>query len=487
MDREEFISKASIVHKGENIDYSNVVYINNRTKVLLIDPVYGKFWQTPSNHLKGHGHPMRRKEKISSSKRMTQEEVVKRFESAHKGEGLDYSKVVYTNMHTKVCIIDPVYGEFWQEPIVHLKGCGHPRRAIEKHAERQKYTTEIFKRLCKEVHPNYILDKVEYKASQDKVCIICPKHGEFWSHPDALLQGKGCPKCGNHLSRGEDEIYEMLCDVIGKENIIKNDRAVLSNSELDIYIPKFSFAIEYDGLRWHSEKFGKDKNYHLKKLIECEKNGIRLVHVFEDEWLEKRDIVFEKILRIIGIGENLTKIDARKTLVKEISKEDAKEFLNKNHIQGYTYSSLHIGCFYCGAIIGVMSFKKYKNEKWELTRFATISNTLCRGCGGKLFHYFVKTYNPLMVKSFADRRWTYDKDFNIYTILGFKLDDVLEPNYRYTNGHGKREHKFGFRKKILHRKYGFPLSMTELEMTKELGYYRIWDCGLYKYIWRRES
>ena len=78
-------------------------------------------------------------------------------------------------------------------------------------------------------------------------------------------------------------------------------------------------------------------------------------------------------------------------------------------------------------------------------------------------------------------------DNNLYVKLGFTLDSIERPDYRYTKGHGERLHKFGFRKQLLHKKYNLPLTMTENEMTKELGYYKIWDCGLIKYIWRNNN
>ena len=109
------------------------------------------------------------------------------------------------------------------------------------------------------------------------------------------------------------------------------------------------------------------------------------------------------------------------------------------------------------------------------------------GVGGKLFGYFVRKYNPTEVKSFADRRWTLDKDKNLYTNLGFKLDEILKPDYRYYNykvDKVKRFHKFGFRKEILSKKYGFPMEMTESEMTKAIGFDKIWDCGLFRYVWK---
>ena len=141
-------------------------------------------------------------------------------------------------------------------------------------------------------------------------------------------------------------------------------------------------------------------------------------------------------------------------------------------------------------LVGVMSFRidNHDNNTWELTRYATLNGYNVIGGDVQFFHHFIKICNPNEVKSFADRRWTLDCDNNLYTKLGFVLDTILEPDYKYYNSKidkYKRIHKFNFRKQILHKKYGFSLTMTETEMAKELGYDRIWDCGLFKYIWRK--
>ena len=86
-----------------------------------------------------------------------------------------------------------------------------------------------------------------------------------------------------------------------------------------------------------------------------------------------------------------------------------------------------------------------------------------------------------------DRRWDRQEGKNVYEKCGFILDGYVAPDYRYTNGHGERMHKFGFRKKILHRKYGLPLDMTENQMVRELGYHKIWDCGLAKYVYKKSE
>ena len=91
---------------------------------------------------------------------------------------------------------------------------------------------------------------------------------------------------------------------------------------------------------------------------------------------------------------------------------------------------------------------------------------------------------PIKIKSFADRRWTINKD-NIYTKIGFKLTEELNPEYRYIDKNKPKEriHKFNLRKKTLHNRYGFPINMTETEMVEKLGLTKVWDCGLLKYEW----
>jgi hypothetical protein len=135
-----------------------------------------------------------------------------------------------------------------------------------------------------------------------------------------------------------------------------------------------------------------------------------------------------------------------------------------------------------------MTFKTLdKCNNWELTRFASNYNYICQGVGGKLFTHFIKNYNPEEIKSFADRRWTINEENNIYIKLGFKFDSYTNPDYHYYREEDGpiRQHKFAFRKNRLNKKYGLPLSMTEEEMTENLGYTKIYDCGLIKYVWKK--
>lgn len=484
---ETFIAEARAVH-GSKYDYSKVEYHNTHGKVCIICPSHGEFWQTPHQHIiNGNGCPKCGIEQAHSKTKKDTEWFIAKAMSIH-GDKYGYSKVEYNGRKEKVCIICPKHGEIWQRPCDHLNGVGCPKCAHERIADMQRKDTETFIRQASILHDGkYDYSKVEYRDSQEKVRIICPNHGEFWQRPYDHLNGVGCPKCAHNVSKAEDEIYEYIHGLMPSEAIVRNSRGILDGGrEIDLYIPSRSLAIEFDGLRWHSERFKTDKNYHLRKLEECNEKGIRLIQIFEDEWLERKDIVLSKIKHLLGV-DNSQKIYARKCIIKPIDdKNIVREFLEKNHIQGYASSSVHIGGYYGGVLVGVMSFINEGNGKWNLSRFATANYARCVGLASKMFKHFVRRYDPTEVKSFADRRWTLSNYDNLYIKLGFRLEKTLSPDYRYVNG-DKREHKFNYRKQILHRKYDVPLSMTEYEMTQQLGFYRIWDCGLFKYVWRKEN
>ena len=222
----------------------------------------------------------------------------------------------------------------------------------------------------------------------------------------------------------------------------------------------------------------------LNRYNKCVEKGYKYIQVFEDEYKDNLDIVLSKIKHQLGVEENISKIPGRKCIIKQITKDDAEVFLNENHIQGFVGSTVHIGAFYNEKLIGVMSFLDEHNGYWNLTRFASLNGYICQGVGGKLFKYFIKNHNPKLIRSFADKRWTANVNNNIYIKLGFKYEYSTKPGYHYCNGVSyKRVRRERFRKQILISKHNLSSDMTELEMAHELGYGRIWDCGLFKYVW----
>ena len=129
------------------------------------------------------------------AKKLTTEAFIERAKKVH-GNKYDYSKVDYVSAHEKVCIICPIHGEFWQKPYGHLNGYGCRKCGAESCGEKIASNKEEFIERAKKVHGNkYDYSKVEYINSKTKVCIICPKHGEFWMEPHAHLSGQGCKLC----------------------------------------------------------------------------------------------------------------------------------------------------------------------------------------------------------------------------------------------------------------------------------------------------
>ena len=212
--RDSFIEKANIKHQHK-YDYSKVDYVNNSTKVCIICPIHGEFWQTPGNHMSGQSCPK------CCGRGYTKEEMVQRFKNVH-GDKYDYSKVEFVRTDRKVCIICPIHGEFWQEPRLHLKGMGC------RYCAGKDMTNDEFIRRSQLVHGDkYDYSKVDYVNNSTKVCIICPIHGEFWQTPGNHINGKnGCPKCG-------------YIDVHNKTNLKKEDFLVRAQK---IHGDKYDYA-----------------------------------------------------------------------------------------------------------------------------------------------------------------------------------------------------------------------------------------------------
>lgn len=193
-----FIEKSKKTH-GNKYDYSKVNYINNNTKVCIICPKHGEFWQTPSAHMNGEGCKKCRNDKLTSDRSFSNEQFIKQAIGVH-GNIYDYSKIIYKNARTKVEIICPKHGSFFQTPDNHLRGKnGCPLCKWERLSKHQSFSNDEFINRARDVHGDkFDYSKVKYINANTKVCIICPIHGEFWITPGNHINSKnGCKKCGN--------------------------------------------------------------------------------------------------------------------------------------------------------------------------------------------------------------------------------------------------------------------------------------------------
>jgi hypothetical protein len=268
---------------------------------------------------------------------------------------------------------------------------------------------------------------------------------------------------------------------INNVNYIANDRKLLKNLEIDILIPEKNIGIEINGLHWHSEYYV-DKHYHINKLNKCNDINYDLLQFFEDEIIEKFNIVESIILNKL----NLTKIKifARKCEITYIDNITTKDFLEKNHIQGNVNGKYNIGLLYNNELVSIMTFGNLRNilgsksnlNDYELLRFCNKLNTSVIGGASKLLDFFIKKNKPNKIITYANRRYS---NGNLYEKLNFKQTKITPPNYFYVINK-QRKHRFNFRKSNLIQE-GFDLNKSEHEIMLDRKIPRIYDCGNFKY------
>ena len=285
--KEMFIEKSKRVH-GDKYDYSKVEYINSETKVCIVCPKHGEFWVRPADHI----HRKSGCTRCSGLKKSNTEEFIKKAREKY-GDKYDYSKVEYVNSKAKVCIIchekdvlGNEHGEFWQRPNDHLTGYLCP-----KCGKNHIPTTDEWVKMAKFVHGDkYDYSKVKYVDSKTKVCIICPKHGEFWQSPPNHLNGSGCPDCNsNAKSKMEEDIFSFLNEkgiaIIRQKTF--DWLKYRGHLFIDFYLPESNIAIEVQGEQHFApiEKFGGITDFELRKIRDtvkkklCEEHGIKVFYV----------------------------------------------------------------------------------------------------------------------------------------------------------------------------------------------------------------
>ena len=291
-------------------------YNGNKNYVTVRCVIHNHIFRTKPNWLHaGTGCQKCYDERRGDTLRKSTESFIEEARKIH-GDKYDYSKVVYDGNKKKVCIICPEHGEFWQTPNKHIsskQGC--PK------CSSKNITTEEWIDKANKIHNNkYDYSKVEYKNNKTKVCIICPKHGEFWQTPDKHIQGEGCPICNN--SRMELSLRKYL-----DENEIPYVQQKcfnwLGKKKLDFYLTSHNVAIECQG-RQHFvpinhfgglDGFRKRLRNDIAKYEECKENNVKLIYVIND-----KDIKKTKNRKFLNIyNENIIKSEKINKLKKLLS------------------------------------------------------------------------------------------------------------------------------------------------------------------------
>lgn len=300
--------------------------------------------------------------------------------------------------------------------------------------------SQIFESFSKNsfVEPQFDLDYylIHY---QEELLWKCKKCGSIFKARkdtnfnlnDRIVRCWKCYPRVSGTSKEEQEIYEFLCSYIDKDDIIQHDRTVLKDirKELDFYIPKYNLAIEFDGLYWHSNSILGDKYLHQRKFDLCKKKNIFLMHIFENEWLNKKDVVKSRILHLIGKESSLS---SHQYTIKEISVDETIKFFDRNNLYS-DHGNLNIALTtFNDILISVMSLEK-NEDSIKIINFCNILNYKVHGCISKMMKYIISKYQPKSIEIKLDNRLTISKN-SWLKHFNFKLVDDYDPQEYYIDG-----------------------------------------------------
>lgn len=300
-----------------------------------------------------------------------------------------------------------------------------------------------------------------------------------------------------HVPSMEFEVIQYIKSIDDNIIILHNDRKAIHPKQLDIYLPQYNVAIECNPVISHNVSYSPwnddtiTVDYHKNKTDLCRNAGIQLLHVFGWEWLYKQDIMKSMIKNLIKHNE--CRIYARNCEIRDVDSHESMTFLEHNHRQGKLGSKIRLGLYYNDKLVSLMTFGNVRKSisdrssyDWELLRFCNTLNTSVVGGASKLFSYFLKTYNPSSIISYADRAHT---SGNIYKVLGFKFVRYTDPGYTWCDlKTDKSYHRMNAQKqnikKFLHDD-SIDLSKSEREIMESHGFVRVFDSGVDVWEWNR--
>lgn len=362
LDQAEVVARFCAAH-GDKYDYSKVRFAGTKEKVEIICPEHGSFYLTAGHHMRGVECRECGRKKASGARRLGEEGFVVRAQAVH-GEKYDYSKANYgVDNSEKVEIVCPEHGSFWQSPANHLSGKGCKRCADVRTGEARMLSLSDFVVAARAVHGDkYDYSKAVYLGANEKVEIVCSEHGSFWQiATNHVSQESDCPDCllvGT--SKAELDLFAFVKAIC--PDAINGDRSILGGREIDIYVPSLKLGIEYNGIYSHSTKFKKDVFYHQKKTDDAAAVGVRLVHIWSDEWLLNRRVIEGYLQRLLGAKQR--RIFARQCEMLPVVGHDVRDFLEQNHLQGFGRGGSGVALLYQGEVVGVALVVSGELSRW---------------------------------------------------------------------------------------------------------------------------
>lgn len=419
---DEFKNRLLKKYPNTNILLDEIDYINNHTPVTFICPYHGNFSLLPKSALENLECPECQKQRLHDMFAKTNEAFICELRAIF-GDEYEYDDVEYKNKNSIIKLKCKKHGYFYRVASDLLRGKGCQACSYEKAWDlRGRMTTETFIERAKAEHGDkYGYSESIYTSAHEHILIYCKRCKKYFPQdPYAHMSGQGCPYCaaGKTESAGELEMVEFIIHQ-GVGDVVRNDRNIIPPYELDVYIPSKNIAFEYNGLYYHSAAMvGTD--YHLKKTEMCAERGIRLFHVFEDEWLHKQEVVKSNIARALGTIEEY--INATDCDVVTISNEEANEFLERNSLLIEQYHGICKGMVYMNKLVALAVFVPTPNKGVYDIIHSTVNNVVINDSLPTLIENFVEEYHPNSLITYIDRH--YD-DGSVFITSGFQLTETL--------------------------------------------------------------
>ncbi|TXH10125.1 MAG: hypothetical protein E6R04_06170 [Spirochaetes bacterium] len=311
---------------------------------------------------------------------------------------------------------------------------------------------------------------------------VCDDGHTWLSTPNWRVQyGTGCPTCAakKFVSDGEREVLDFVRSVRPDLRVEGTYRQLAGVRELDIYIPDLNLAIEYNGAYYHSEWF-RDNDYHRDKFEVCAAQGVRLIQMWDTEWLQRRAVVERTLRNALGASSG-DRVFARTTSAGKVSASIAQEFLDANHIQGAASAASFYGLRTSdGKLVALVGLKSHGGDV-HIVRYAT--SVSVPGGFGKLVAYVEREIlyeSASRLVTFADLRWS---NGDLYRSVGFDGGGILAPDYGYSYRRGLH-HKFLFRKARFRNDPAlkFEEGLTERELATLNNIPRVYDAGKLRFV-----
>lgn len=338
------------------------------------------------------------------------------------------------------------------------------------------------------------LSKTIFKGINKPCIVYCKLHGEekIESAIKLLQRRNGCLKC-KPRSKPEEEIRQYIQTLLPNLEITSSKPKWMEGKELDIFIPEYDLAIEYNGTIFHHSSnssnhfinsMKKDKYYHFNKWKLCFENNVKLLSIYDFYWQNpiKQNIYKAKIRHYLNLD---TKIFARKCKIVEVPNCEAYSFYNNNHLEcagmnykeAQSYSLEFNNVRYMYFTIGKFYKQSSKSFVYKLHRICTLLNYTVVGGLSKCKKFLYNKYGDFKYQLTLSSGGSTLKTFNF---------NLLEPRYFWVNSKNISiyYHRNYCQKQLLEKHFKEPLLSTDTESTymEKLDFLKVYDNGLAEII-----